>query len=82
MKNRIKKLNDESKSVLINFKNKLVLTNEFDIDLNDAIKLIDTIYQMNWTDIEEMRESIISKHDVTELEKFGLKIIDRYCSSE
>jgi hypothetical protein len=74
-------LSEESKSDLINLKNELQFVSEFDIEIYEAIKVIDELHKMNWEQIEEWRTHLITNYTTTQLEDFTLRLIDRYCSN-
>jgi hypothetical protein len=74
-------LDEKSKSDLINLKNELQFVSEFDIEIYEAIKVIDELHRMNLEQIEELRTHLITNYTTTQLENFTLRLIDRYCSN-
>ena len=74
-------LGEKSKSDLINLKNELQFVSEFDIEIYEAIKVIDELHKMNPEQIEEWRTHLITNYTTTQLEDFTLRLIDRYCSN-
>jgi hypothetical protein len=74
-------LSQSSIDDLINLKNKLQFVSKFDIDLYEAIDVIEKLHKMNWEEIEEWREHIITNYRTTKIEDFVLRLIDRYCSN-
>lgn len=74
-------LSKESMSDLTNFKNELEFVSEFEIELYEAIQVIDAIQKMTWEQIEEWRLHLSTNSSLTEIDKFTLRLIDRYCSN-
>jgi hypothetical protein len=74
-----KNLSQSSIDDLINLKNKLQFVGEFDIEIYEAIKVIEQLHKMNWEQIKEWRESITTNYRTTKVEDFVLRLIDRYC---
>jgi hypothetical protein len=72
-------LSQSSIGDLINLKDQLQFVSEFDIELYEAIDVIEKLHKMNWEQIEEWREHIITNHRTTKVEDFVLRLIDRYC---
>jgi len=79
--NENSELSEESKSDLINLKKELQFVGKFDIEIHEAIKVIDELHKMNWEQIEEWRTHLITNYSTTKLEDFTLRLIDRYCSN-
>jgi hypothetical protein len=74
----MKHLKEDIESDLINLKNELEFVSEFDIEIYQAIKVIDELHKMNCEQIEELRTHLITNYPTTELEDFTLRLIDRY----
>lgn len=74
-------LNEESKEDLTNLKNELEFINDYDIELHEAIEVIDKLQTMSWKEIEEYRSHLETNESTTDLEDFTLRLIDRYCSN-
>ncbi len=77
----LENLSEESKSDLINLKNELQFVSEFDIEIYEAIDVIEKLHKMNWKQIEEWREHLVTNYSTTHLDDFVLRLIDRYCSN-
>jgi hypothetical protein len=75
------KLSQSSIDDLINLKNELQFVMGFDIEIYEAIEVIEQLHKMNWEQIEEWREHIITNYSTTKVEDFVLRLIDRYCSN-
>lgn len=74
-------LSEESKSDLTDLRNELQFVSEFDIELYEAIDVIDKIHKMTWDEIEEYREHLVTNYSTTKLEDFTIQLIDRFCSN-
>lgn len=74
-------LNEESKEDLTNLKNELEFINDYDIELHEAIEVIDKLQTMSWKEIEEYRSHLETNESTIDLEDFTLRLIDRYCSN-
>ena len=75
---RAKGLSDESRNDLTNFKDDLLFVSEFDIELYEAIQIIDKILKSNLDQIQEWRDHLTTNYATTKNNDFILELIDRY----
>jgi len=75
------RLNESSINDLTDFKNTLEFVNSFDIDVYEAITVIDDLLKMSWEEIEDWRNHLLTNYTKTNLDNFIIKLIDSYCSN-
>ena len=73
-------LGRDSKSSLSNLKDDLQFVIEYDVEPSEAIEVIDEIINMEWEQIEELSQSILTNKNKSAKDNFTLRLIDRYCS--
>ena len=74
-------LSEGSMNDLTNLMNELKFVSEFNIELYEAIEVINKLIKMNLEQIIEWRDHIDTNYSTTHLEDFTLRLIDRYCSN-
>lgn len=74
-------LSESSKNDLVRLKEALGFVSEYDIELYEAIDVIDKLLKMDWEEIEEWREHLETNESRIDIDDFTIRLINSYCSN-
>ena len=74
-------LSESSKNDLVRFKEALEFVSEYDIELYEAIDVIDKLLKMDWEEIEEWREHLETNESRIDIDDFTIRLSNSYCSN-
>lgn len=81
IKNFNEHLSESSKTDLESFKESLELVSEYDIEVYEAIDVVNQLLKMTWEEIEEWRDHLESNESKIDIDDFTIRLINSYCSN-
>lgn len=81
IKNFNEHLSESSKTDLESFKEALELVSEYDIEVYEAIDVVNQLLKMTWEEIEEWRGHLETNESKIDIDDFTIRLINEYLSN-